>query len=1742
MQVETLGLSDTGAQTLFPLSAAQTGVWFGQKLDPGSAFYNVGGYVEICGPVDHGAFERALRQAVAGADGLHLHFIETEDGPRQYFARDVEWDMPFIDVSREADPRAASVAWMLDDMARVFDLTHGPFFRFALFQAAQDRFFWYEVYHHLINDFFGSLLVERRVADLYSRLVNDAKPQTEEPSSWLDLLKEDDSYQLSARRERDQSYWRAQLIDRPDAVTLSGRPPGWPGRIFQSAGYIPRSIVNELEKLGAAHGASLSAVIAAATAIYLYKITGTRDLILGMPVTGRTSPKLRRIIGLAINEVPLRLSIDPAESTGDMVRHAGRHMREALHHQRYWAGALRKDLGLGPNEHDVYGIGLNFIPLDEDFSFAGQPVRKHPLGNWRVEDLLIAVHAGNQNTGIRVEFIANAAHYDAQALDHHRQRFSHLLEAVIAAPGQPIGRLDILAPDERQTLLKEWNHADAGRSVPPATLPELFEAQVARTPTATALVFEKTSLTYAELNQRANRLAHHLIRQGVGPETVVGIALERSPELIIALLGVLKAGGAYLPLDPAYPAARLDFMLEDARPALLLVTARTEHQLPTGIPRLVLDDADALEKVNKYSDVNPGNADHRCHLTVDHPAYVIYTSGSTGTPKGVVVTHSGIGALAASQAERLGVTARSRVLQLASLNFDISLEEVMMALTNGAAMVLIPPDALSGPPLRAILVERRISHASMVPTVLSTIENGDDLILECLIVGGEVCPETLVTKWSRGCRMINSYGPTETTVCATMSLPLSGKSAPIGSPIQGTRIYVLDAGLEPVPVGVAGEIYIAGAGLARGYLKRPGLTAERFVADPYGAPGTRMYRSGDLARWRTDGVLEYAGRTDQQIKLRGFRIELGEIEAALHAQVEIDQAAVIARDDGPGGNYLAAYLVLRAGAVLDQAQLRHRLGERLPGHMIPMAFVVLDSLPVTPSGKLDRGALPAPGGLLAGREHRLLALPQTPSEEALCEIWRDVMRVERIDRFDDFFERGGNSLMAIQVMSRVRDVFQLELPLKTLFEAHTLEALARQIDISFRERRHAPHMPLIEAASGNGPAPLSYSQERMWLIQSLDPKNTAYNMPVAIRLRGPLSIKALSDALNELFRRHEILRSTVRLENGQPVQDVEPFANQELTIVDLCGRGNEAWTEALRLAEREARTPFDLAHGPVIRVKLFQTDEDNHLFTMTLHHIAGDQWSIGVLARELAALYNDLRKGISARLEPLPINYQDYAFWQRRWLLGTEFERQMSYWRHQLANLPPLELPTDRKRPRLQSLNGAYCQAPIPASLVLALEQLGRREGGTLFMTMFCAFATLLYRITGQEDIPIGVPVANRTQSAIEGLVGTFVNTLVLRADLSGNPEFRDLLHRVRATALDAFAHQDVSFDKLVQELGQLRDTSRAPLTQVLFNVTNAPMHGMEFDGLDWEAVLLDRGGAQFELSMSVDTQVTRSLGIEYNTGLFDRATIERLIGQYITILEGVAAGPGTRLSALPLMPTEQLSVLRDWNATSASYPRDMIFTRIFEERAAKCPGAPAVSFKGVTIDYGELNARANAVARQLRVLGAGPGHVVGLCINRSLALVIALLGIQKSGAAYVPLDSDYPAARLSYMLSDSETRVLVTAGGDADGIEVPDGIKILDLNAKTSIVEFGSTADLDGGATPQDIAYVIYTSGSTGRPKGVAVSYGALMNFLWSMRREPGLSGNRRIGGRDHDIVRHRRAGTFPAVDGWSSNRAGFT
>jgi nonribosomal peptide synthetase DhbF len=861
-----------------PLSAAQLGVWFAQKIDPANPIYNIGQSIEIHGPVDPSLFNAAVTEAVIDTEAYRVRFIEEIDGPRQVVDPAPELSISLLDVSAELDPQAAAEAWMKADLASPVDLLRGPLFFFALFKAAPARFFWYQRCHHTVMDGFGRALFNRRVADIYTALMNKLPCSGNPFGSLAVLLEEDASYRASERFSRDQGYWLECLADRPEPVSLSGRPATNCSCFLRQTAHLPPSSAETLRSVAHRARARLPQFIVAATALYLHRLTNVQDLVLGLPVTGRLGAVSRRTPGMLSNVLPLRLTVHPRMSLSELIEQVAEHVRRGLLHQRYRTEDLYRDLGLLAHDQKLFGTSVNVMAFDHELIFAGHRTTTRNLSNGPVEGLSIVVYDRSNSNELRIDFDANPALYGSDEVASHQQRFLRLLEAIAADPGQRIGRLELLEPEERRQILVDWN--DTPCEVPHTTLPALFEAQVKRSPEATALVFEESTLTYAQLNARANRLAHFLMDEGIGPEDLLALALPRSGEMVLCLLAILKSGAAYLPLDPDYPAERLAYMLQDAQPRCVLTTTRIAELLPSDFARLLLDQPDTQSKLSQQPELNPTDAQRSAPLQPQHPAYVIYTSGSTGEPKGIVVTHRGIPSLATAQIERFALTPEARVLQFASLSFDAALSEAAMSLLSGATLVLAGPGERSGEPLAALIQSQGVTHATLPPVVLEGLTR-ELPSLESLVVAGEACRPDLVARWSKSRRLTNAYGPTETTVCATMSAPLSGLMAPpIGRPIWNTRVYVLDASLQPVPVGVAGELYIAGAGLARGYLNRPALSAERFVADPYGAPGRRMYRTGDLARWRAEGVLDFLGRADHQVKIRGFRVELGEIAIA----------------------------------------------------------------------------------------------------------------------------------------------------------------------------------------------------------------------------------------------------------------------------------------------------------------------------------------------------------------------------------------------------------------------------------------------------------------------------------------------------------------------------------------------------------------------------------------------------------------------------------------------------------------------------------------------------------------------------------------------------------------------------------------------------------------------------------------------------------------------------------------------
>ncbi len=1075
-------------------------------------------------------------------------------------------------------------------------------------------------------------------------------------------------------------------------------------------------------------------------------------------------------------------------------------------------------------------------------------------------------------------------------------------------------RIAEMSPQQKRALLAKLIQEKA-RAADPLERPvhRLFEAQAKETPAALAVGFEGETLTYAELNARANRLAHHLRGLGVGPEVMVGLCVERGIDMVVGLLGILKAGGAYLPLDPGFPPARIAFMLRDANVPVLVTQESLQGQLDAASARVVrLDlDRDAIDR-SPANDLEQG-------ATADNLAYVIYTSGSTGTPKGVMIPHRALTNFLLSMREQPGLAAHDTLLAVTTLSFDIAALEVFLPLVCGARVELASRETASD---GARLIERlsatqatvmQATPASWRLLLDSGWEGNAGLTVFC---GGEALTRDLAERLlSRAGAVWNLYGPTETTIWSTLAKVETGQGAvPVGRPIANTRAYVLDAHLRPVPVGVAGELYVGGLGLARGYHARPGLTAEQFVADPFsGESGGRLYRTGDLARYRPDGVIECLGRVDGQVKIRGYRVELGEVESALLSHPEIREAAAAARDESTGEKRLVGYVVPR-GAAPSEAALREWLKEKLPEYMIPSAFVVLDAMPMTPNGKIDRKALPDPDPAAADGPASYVP-PRGPIEEALVAIWSEVLGRSRVGVHDNFFEMGGHSLMAAQLLSRVRETFGVEPPLNDFFEAPTVSGLGRLVEDAFRSGVGFS-LPPLSPVGRDAPLPASYAQQRMWFLDQLEPGRPSYDIPVVVRLSGTLDVAALQRAFNELARRHESLRTSFASVGGLPVQVIADELTIDLPIADLTG---EPEAEALRRSLEVSWQPFDLARGPLVRARLYKLGATDHLLAVTMHHAIADGWSLGILVVETGRLYEAFAHGEASPLPELAIQYPDYAAWQRDWLQGDVLETQLGFWRKTLSGVPALEIAGARARPAVASGQGGQRFREFPKALADGLRALGRKEGATFFMTLFAGLETLLYRYSGQSDFAIGLPIAGRTTAETENLIGYFANTLALRADLAGEPSFRELLRRVRKAALAAYAHQDLPFDQVVVDLQPGRDPSRSPIFQVMLVLQNAPLPALETTGLSMVAIDVESVTAKFDLTLSVteNDQGFRA-ALEYASDLFDAATADRMLAHLQTLLDSAIAEPDRPVSQLTMMSEHEQRMLFGWNSSGS--------------------------------------------------------------------------------------------------------------------------------------------------------------------------------------------------------------------------------
>jgi amino acid adenylation domain-containing protein len=1264
---------------------------------------------------------------------------------------------------------------------------------------------------------------------------------------------------------------------------------------------------------------------------------------------------------------------------------------------------------------------------------------------------------------------------------------------------------------ERKRVLYEWNNTRS--PFPDVCAHHLFERQAARTPDAVAVVSKDGRLTYRELNERANQVAHFLRRNGVGPETLVGVCLERSLELVIGLLGVWKAGGAYIPLDPAYPTERLSFMVGDAGIRVLLTESKCRGLFPSSSVAVVCldDDWPSLAReitANPSTDVSPANL-----------AYVMYTSGSTGQPKGAMILHAGLVNYLCWAIETYAVEPGASVPVHSSIAFDLTVTSLYPALLAGGQAELLAEDVGAQNLIAALRARRNRCLVKITPAHLDVLTHelrAEELagLTKTFVIGGENLPAESLNLWrdlAPSSRLINEYGPTETVVgCCIHEVGPSDRRngpVPIGRPIANTELYVLDEGLQPVSLGEMGELYVGGAGVARGYLNRPDLTRERFLPDPFsGRAGARLYKTGDLARYRSDGILEFLGRVDNQVKVRGYRIELGEVEAALAGHPAVQSCAVLAREDTTANKQLVGYVVLRTGQKASAEELQTFVKRQLPEYMVPAHIVFLDSLPLTVNGKVDRKALPAPSTASATPSRKFTA-PRNETEKSIVAIWSELLKVEDIGIDDDFFELGGHSLVAIRALARIRDRLDVDLPPQTLFEHSTVAALAALI---MKARGEVQVSHPIPRRGTDGPCAVSFAQQQLWLLDQLVPGSPAYNIVDVVPIHGDYDPRALNGALRELVRRHEILRTVYARPDGRLVQAVLPPFEPSLADVDLSVASEEErqreWTRVVR---EQGRKPFDLAQLPLIRATVVHVSPAEHRVFLTIHHIIADEWSMELIHKELIELYTAFSQGHPSPLQALPIQYADFAVWQRESLQGEVLQGQLDYWKKELEGaLQVLALPADRPRSTTPTLRGATESFALPKEVLARLQSLGRQEQATLFMMLEAAFALLLYRYTGQDDILVGTPISGRTHSETQRLIGCFLNTVVLRTQFPVELNFRELLRQVRGRALGAFAHAELPFERLVEELSPGRDLGRTPLFQAMFILHSR-------DGVSQVSKVsgyqeLETGTSKFDLTLFMAEKDNALEGlIEYSTDLFETETVRRLCRSFARLLAAAAADPDQSVSRLPLLAdADRRRLVVDWNRTALeSADAGLCLHQLFARQAAASPERIALSFGHETMTYAEVDRRSDQLARHLIALGVGPDMLVGLLVERSFEMVVGMLGILKAGGAYVPLDPSFPRDRLAYTIDDAQMQVLIAHRGlDGTLNKRPATVVHLDGDWDEISNAKGSPSERVGVA-PGNLAYVLYTSGSTGMPKGVAIPHSAMVNFLLSMQHEPGFT-----------------------------------
>ncbi|MGW6745928.1 amino acid adenylation domain-containing protein [Streptomyces sp. NPDC055025] len=1755
----------------YPLSFAQEQLWFLDQLRSGATTeYLLHEAFRLRGPLDTGALTAALSEIAVRHEVLRTRYVSMDGDGGGDGDGDTGTGGQIVDPPGPVEPVLVDLAGLpagerparlrelsATELRTPIDLRERPPWRVTLVDLGPDDTALLITVHHIAFDGWSWGVLAEEIETLYTAFGGGLPSPLEPlPVQYLDYAQwQRESYEASAASmDRQRAYWRERLadLDPLELPTDRPRPARWDPTGDSLSFTVPAALAARVDEIGRRAGATPFMTYLAAFQLLLARYSGRRDVAVGVSLASRDQPELDQMIGMFLNTVVLRTDLSGDPSFVELLARVRDGQLDDFSNQEVPFERVVADLApeRDPSRNPVFQVGFALHNARRrPLRLPGLEVSKYdsPVAGAAFD---LSLHlAGRPDGSMEAKFLYPTALFDAARMEGMAAGLLRLLTDAADRPDVPVRRLEIV-PDAELSRFAEWNRTETvttGRS-----LSELFLERARATPDAVAVVSGGTETRYAELARRVDALSRRLRSLGVTRGTPVGVALHRSTDLVTALLAVLASGAVYVPLAPEHPADRLAFMVSDAGVEVLLTEESLRERLPVHPRALTLDSAEpgsAPADADLLTPVSVGAAD---------AAYIMYTSGSTGRPKGVVVTHAGISNRVLWSVDRYGIGAGDRVLQKTTIGFDAAVWEFLSPLVSGGTVVMAPEEAHRDPSVMVRAVaEHDVTVLQLVPSVLRLLLAETDLAecsaLRLVCSAGEPLPAELCARLrdTVDVEVFNTYGPTECAIDST-AWRYDGTErteiVPIGRPLPNVRAFVVDAEDRLVPVGVPGELCVAGVGLARGYAGRGDLTADRFTPHPFpSTPGERWYRTGDLVRRREDGALEFVGRIDEQVKVRGVRIEPGEIEAALTAHPSVAAAVVTTHRPESGDTELVAYLVPAPGTSLPEPEeLRALLAARLPESMIPSVTVALDAIPLTPNGKVDRRRLPSPEGRNEP-DRTAWTAPRTPAERAVAELMGELLGVERVGADADFFALGGHSLLAIRLVLRLRRAFGVELTVGELFHARTVAELAARVGSAGTDAEE----PSIRPVERGGELALSFGQQRMWFLDQLDPGSDEYVVPVALRLRGPLDTEAFRRAVDATAAKHEILRTRYVARAGDPVQLIDPPGPVDFTLHDLSGEP-EAEALARELLDRASGLPFDLEREAPFRVTVIRTAPDSHLLGLTLHHIAFDAWSMGIYLKDLNAAYEAFAAGRPSPLRAQPVQYADFAAWQREQQSAGEIAGQLAYWSDRLTGLSPVELPADRLRSAVRDARGDTVIVDVPAGTGHGVADLAARHGATPFMVLLAAFQLLLGRYTGRTDIAVGTPVAGRTREETEELVGFFTNNLVIRNDLSGDPAFTDFLDQVRTVSLEAMAHQDVPFEHLVDALRPDRDLSRNPLFQVMFELQHMEGVPATLGGSVIEPVHTGPAVAKFDLTMTVKQRADGRLHcwFEYATGLFERATIERMAGHYLALLNSVTAAPGARIGDLTLLTEEEhRTLVHIWPDPEGdrlarldpAAEHALTVPELFERQAARTPDAVAVVAGGVEIGYAELNARANRFAHRLRSLGVGPETVVASCLERGAEAVVVLLGVLKAGGVYAPFDPLHPLERLRFMLGDVGATVVVatrafaerlgtgpyhviTVGGE-DGAGGPDRAndRRAPAGTKTSAdtkVSADPGASVDPGASenvpvpvaPGNLAYVIYTSGSTGRPKGVMIEHRSYAHHCRVIADEYGIEPGERV------------------------------